>query len=38
LPKFNDLRRSHPGEAWKCPEVKVKARAQSKVTASEEEA
>jgi radical SAM family uncharacterized protein len=29
LPKFNDLRRDHPGEAWKCPEVKPKKRAKT---------
>jgi len=22
LPKFNDIRRAHPGDVWKCPEVK----------------
>lgn len=30
LPKFNDLRREHPGEAWKCPEVKSNARSGSR--------
>ncbi len=26
LPTFNDLRRAHPGEVWKCPEVKPRRR------------
>jgi radical SAM family uncharacterized protein len=29
LPKFNDLRRQHPGEIWKCPEVKPVEREKS---------
>jgi radical SAM family uncharacterized protein len=31
LPKFNDLRHLHPGEAWKCPEVKSAASEKPKV-------
>ena len=27
LPTFSDMRRTHPGEAWKCPEVKSPSRA-----------
>jgi hypothetical protein len=28
LPTFSDLRRAHPGEGWKCPEVKSPSRVQ----------
>ena len=31
LPTFSDLRRSNPGEAWKCPDVKSPSRAKQPV-------
>ncbi len=30
LPTFNDLRRAHPGDVWKCPEVKPRRRKPAK--------